>query len=79
MCKLTGLPVRRRPKRPARSMSTEGRAAEAAGPSPGGIMPYTLAWWQTPAARAGLGADVQRRQPHHRRRRVIAWQSRSKP
>jgi hypothetical protein len=53
-------------------MSTEGRADEAAGPSPGGIMPYTIALWQTPAARVVLGADVQRRQIHHRRSQAIA-------
>ena len=53
-----------------------GRAAEAVGPSPGCIMPYTIALWQTPAARVVLGAAVQRRQTHHRRSRAIAWQAR---
>ena len=76
MCKPAGLPVRRMPKRPSRSMSIEDRAAEAAGPRPGGIMPYTIALWQTPAARVVLGADVPRSQTHHRRSRAIAWPSR---
>ena len=56
-----------------------GRADEAAGPRPGGIMPSTIALWQTPATRVVLGADVPRRQTPHRRSRAIAWQSREKP
>ena len=39
----SGLRVRRMPQRRSRSMNTGGRAGEAAGPSPGGIMRYAIA------------------------------------
>ena len=67
------------PKRPSPSMRTGGRATEAVGPTPGGIMPYTMVSLQTPVTRVVPGEDVQRRQTHHRPRQAIAWRSRSKP
>jgi hypothetical protein len=63
MCQPAGVPVRRMPQRPSRSMSPEGRDDEAAGLRPGGIMSSPIALGQPPAARGGLGADGQRSQP----------------
>ena len=58
-------------------MRARGRDDEAAAHAPGGIMRYAIASWQRPAARVGLGGDVQPRRTHHRRRRAIAswWRS----
>jgi len=66
------------PKRRARSMSTGGRDDEAAGLSPGGIMPYAIASWPTPAARVVFGGDGQPRRTHHQLRRAIASRARSR-
>jgi len=63
----------RMPPRRWRSMSTEGRAGEAAGRNSGAIMPSAIALSPTAALRGGLGRDVPRRRTHHRRRRAIAW------
>jgi hypothetical protein len=62
MCQPAGVPVRRMPQRPSRSMSPKGRDDEAAGLRPGGIMSSPIALGQPPTARGGLGADGQRSQ-----------------
>ena len=47
-------------------MRAGGRDAEGAAHAPGGIMRSAIASWQTPAARAAPGGDVQRRRTHRR-------------
>jgi hypothetical protein len=55
-----------------------GQGSAAAGLRPGGIMPYAIASWLTPAARGGRGGDVPPRRTHPRWRRAIASWSRSR-
>ena len=71
-----GLPVRRMPKPPSRSMRAGGRNDEAADHAPGGIMRSAIVSWQKPGARAAHGGGVQQRQTRHRLRRAIAWWAR---
>ena len=67
-----GLPASPTLKPPSQSMRAAARDAEGAVHVLGAITPYTLPLLQTPAVRAVLGGDVQRRRTRHRLRRAIA-------